>query len=178
MNLKGSKTEVNLNSAFSGESQARNKYTYYASVAKKEGYEYIAQVFQRIADNEKEHAKIWFKHLSKIGNTIDNLADAIAGEKYESTSMYEEFAKTADDEGFHDIAQHFRLVGAIENEHKKEFEDLLVQVKDNVTFCSGDGKPCVWKCMNCGHIYFGTQAPVECPVCSHPQSYFKKGIVI
>ena len=167
----GTKTEKNLEAAFSGESQARNKYTYFASVAKKEGYEQIAALFLKTADNEKEHAKMWFKELDGISDTAANLAAAAAGENYEWTDMYEDFAKTADEEGFHELAQRFRLVAAIEKHHEERYRALLHNVEMASVFEKSEVK--VWECRNCGHIVIGTKAPQVCPVCSHPQSYFE-----
>ncbi len=172
MELKGSKTEANLWTAFSGESQARNKYTYYASKAKKDGYEQIAKIFEDTANNEKEHAKLWFKLLKNgIGATADNLADAAAGENYEWTEMYAEFAKVADEEGFTDIARTFRGVAAIEKMHEERYKKLLSNIKEGIVF-SRDGDT-IWECSNCGHIHIGKNAPEICPVCAHPQAYFK-----
>ncbi len=172
MELKGSKTEANLWTAFSGESQARNKYTYYASKAKKDGYEQIAKIFEDTANNEKEHAKLWFKLLKNgIGSTVENLEDAAAGENYEWTEMYAEFAKVADEEGFADIARTFRGVAAIEKAHEERYKKLLANIKEGVVF-SRDGDT-VWECANCGHIHIGKKAPQVCPVCAHPQAYFK-----
>lgn len=172
MELKGSKTEANLWTAFSGESQARNKYTYYASKAKKDGYEQIAKIFEDTANNEKEHAKLWFKLLKNgIGSTAENLEDAAAGENYEWTEMYAEFAKVADEEGFTDIARTFRGVAAIEKAHEERYKKLLANIKEGVVF-SRDGDT-VWECANCGHIHIGKKAPQVCPVCAHPQAYFK-----
>lgn len=171
MELKGTKTEANLLSAFAGESQARNKYTYFASVAKKEGYEQIAEIFLKTADNEKEHAKMWFKALSGIGNTKANLAAAADGENYEWTDMYEEFAKTAESEGFADLARKFRLVAAIEKHHEERYRALLKNVETAAVFEKSEVK--VWECRNCGHIIVGTKAPEVCPTCAHPQSYFE-----
>lgn len=170
--LKGSKTEANLAAAFAGESQARNKYTYYASKAKKEGYNQIADLFLETADNEKEHAKIWFKLLHDgVGTTAENLKDAAAGENYEWTSMYSTFAKEAKEEGFDQIAALFEAVGKIEKEHEERYLTLLANVEGNSVFQKGD--IVIWKCANCGHIHVGTSAPETCPVCNHPQSYFQ-----
>ena len=170
--LKGSKTETNLAAAFAGESQARNKYTYYASKAKKEGYNQIADLFLETADNEKEHAKIWFKLLHDgVGTTAENLKDAAAGENYEWTSMYNTFAKEAQEEGFDQIAALFEAVGKIEKEHEERYLTLLANVEGNSVFQKGD--IVIWKCANCGHIHVGTSAPEVCPVCNHPQSYFQ-----
>ncbi len=174
MNLKGTKTEANLQAAFAGESQARNKYTYYASKARKEGYEQIAAIFEETAANEKEHAKMWFKllHDNSIPDTITNLTDAAAGENYEWTDMYEQFAKEAREEGFDRIAYLFEAVGAIEKTHEARYKKLLENVQDGLVFSSeGDA---IWECRNCGHIYIGKEAPKVCPVCAHPQSYFQK----
>ena len=173
MELKGSKTEQNLMTAFAGESQARNKYTYFASKAKKEGYEQIAAIFQETADNEKEHAKIWFKLLNggEIGTTAENLNAAADGENYEWTDMYAEFAKIAKEEGFDHIAYLFEEVGKIEKEHEERYLKLLENVKDGKVFEAGEVK--IWKCRNCGHIVIGKQAPEICPVCSHPKAYFE-----
>ena len=174
MNLKGTKTEANLQAAFAGESQARNKYTYYASKARKEGYEQIAAIFEETAANEKEHAKMWFKllHDKSIPDTITNLTDAAAGENYEWTDMYEQFAKDAREEGFERIAYLFEAVGAIEKTHEARYKKLLENVQDGLVFSSeGDA---IWECRNCGHIYIGKEAPKVCPVCAHPQSYFQK----
>ena len=167
----GTKTEKNLEAAFSGESQARNKYTYFASVAKKEGYEQIAALFLKTADNEKEHAKMWFKELDGISDTAANLAAAAAGENYEWTDMYEDFAKTADEEGLHALAAKFRMVGEIEKHHEERYRALLKNVETASVFEKSEVK--VWECRNCGHIVIGTKAPQVCPVCSHPQSYFE-----
>ena len=173
MELKGSKTEQNLMTAFAGESQARNKYTYFASKAKKEGYEQIAAIFQETADNEKEHAKMWFKLLNggEIGTTAENLNAAADGENYEWTDMYAEFAKIAKEEGFDHIAYLFEEVGKIEKEHEERYLKLLENVKDGKVFEAGEVK--IWKCRNCGHIDVGTKAPEVCPVCSHPKAYFE-----
>ena len=171
--LKGSKTEKNLWEAFAGESQARNKYTYFASKAKKEGYEQIAAIFQETADNEKEHAKIWFKLLNdgKIPTTAENLKAAADGENYEWTDMYDRMAKEAKEEGFDHIAFLFEAVGKIEKEHEERYKKLLDNVNGELVF-SKDGDK-IWKCRNCGHIVIGKQAPEICPVCSHPKSYFE-----
>lgn len=168
---KGTKTEKNLEAAFAGESQARNKYTYFASVAKKEGYEQISSLFLKTAENEKEHAKLWFKELQGIGNTADNLSAAADGENYEWTDMYEEFAKTAEEEGFKELAAKFRAVGAIEKHHEERYRALLKNVETAAVFEKSEVK--VWECRNCGHICVGTKAPEVCPVCNHPQSYFE-----
>lgn len=167
----GTKTEQNLRTAFSGESEARNKYTFFASTAKKEGYEQIAALFQKTADNEKEHAKMWFKELQGIGSTADNLLSAAEGENYEWTDMYATFAKEAREEGFDHIADLFEMVGAIEKEHEERYRRLLKNVEDKLVF-SRDGD-CVWQCSNCGHIVVGRQAPEVCPVCAHPKAYFE-----
>ena len=167
----GTKTEKNLEAAFAGESQARNKYTYFASVAKKEGYEQIAELFSKTADNEKEHAKLWFKELNGIGSTADNLKHAAEGENYEWTDMYEEFAKTAEEEGFAELAMKFRLVAAIEKRHEERYRALLNNVETAAVFEKSEVK--VWECRNCGHIVVGTKAPEVCPVCAHPKAYFE-----
>lgn len=167
----GTKTEKNLETAFSGESQARNKYTYFASVAKKEGYEQIASLFLKTADNEKEHAKLWFKELNGIGNTTENLVAAAAGENYEWTDMYAGFAKTAEEEGFPELAAKFRLVAAIEKHHEERYRALLKNIKTAEVFKKSTVK--VWECRNCGHIVVGECAPEVCPTCNHPQSYFE-----
>ena len=171
MELKGSKTEQNLRDAFAGESQARNKYTYFASKAKKEGYVQIANIFQETADNEKEHAKIWFKLLGGIGTTAENLLAAAEGENYEWTDMYAQFAMEAREEGFEDIAKLFDGVGAIEKEHEERYRKLLANLQGGLVF-SKDGDA-IWQCRNCGHIVVGKQAPDVCPVCAHPQAYFQ-----
>lgn len=165
------KTEKNLETAFSGESQARNKYTYFASVAKKEGYEQIASLFLKTADNEKEHAKLWFKELNGIGNTTENLVAAAAGENYEWTDMYAGFAKTAEEEGFPELAAKFRLVAAIEKHHEERYRALLKNIETAEVFKKSTVK--VWECRNCGHIVVGECAPEVCPTCNHPQSYFE-----
>lgn len=167
----GTKTEKNLEAAFAGESGARNKYTYFASVAKKEGYEQIASLFLKTADNEKEHAKMWLKELKGIGSTSENLAAAADGENYEWTDMYEEFAKTAEEEGFTELAEKFRLVAAIEKHHEERYRALLKNVETAQVFEKSEVK--VWECRNCGHIVVGTKAPDVCPTCAHPQSYFE-----
>lgn len=167
----GTKTEKNLEAAFAGESGARNKYTFFASVAKKQGFEQIAELFLKTANNEKEHAKMWLKELEDIGDTAENLAAAAAGENYEWTDMYEGFAKTADEEGFPELAEKFRLVGAIEKQHEERYRALLHNVETAEVFKKSDVK--VWECRNCGHIVVGTAAPEVCPVCAHPQSYFE-----
>lgn len=171
MNLKGSKTEQNLLTAFAGESQARNKYTYFASVAKKEGYEQIAEIFMQTAENEKEHAKLWFKALGGIGTTAENLVAAAEGENYEWTEMYAEFAKTAEEEGFVALAKQFRAVAAIEKEHEERYRKLLENVETAQVFAKAGIQ--VWICRNCGHIHIGEAAPKVCPVCAHPQAYFE-----
>lgn len=168
---EGTRTEKNLEAAFAGESQARNKYTYFASVAKKEGYEQISSLFLKTAENEKEHAKMWFKELNGIGDTAENLCAAAAGENYEWTDMYDGFAKTAEEEGFHDLAAKFRLVAAIEKSHEERYRALLKNVKTAEVFAKSEVK--VWECRNCGHIVVGTAAPDVCPTCNHPQSYFE-----
>ena len=167
----GTKTEKNLEAAFAGESQARNKYTYFASKAKKEGFEQIAALFQQTADNEKEHAKIWFKELNGIGDTASNLAAAAEGENYEWTDMYDGFAKTAEEEGFHELAAKFRLVAAIEKRHEERYRSLLNNIEMAQVFARSEVK--VWECRNCGHIVVGEKAPEVCPVCDHPQAYFE-----
>ena len=173
MELKGSKTEKNLMAAFAGESQARNKYTFYASKAKKDGFEQIAAIFEETAANEKEHAKIWFKllHDGQIPSTEENLLDAANGENYEWTDMYAEFAQTAEEEGFNHIAYLFREVGKIEKEHEERYRKLLKNINDKLVFTK-DGDA-IWQCRNCGHIVIGKSAPEICPVCNHPQSYFE-----
>ena len=173
MELKGSKTEANLQAAFAGESQARNKYTYYASKAKKDGYVQIANIFEETAANEKEHAKIWFKllHGGAVPSTIENLKDAAEGENYQWTDMYAAFAKDAKEEGFDDIARLFEQVGEIEKEHEERYRKLLANIEEGLVF-SREGD-CIWQCANCGHIVVGKKAPEECPVCAHPQSYFQ-----
>ena len=167
----GTQTEKNLLEAFAGESQARNKYTYFAFKAKKEGYEQIAEIFLKTADNEKEHAKIWFKELEGIGTTADNLKAAADGENFEWTDMYEGFAKTAEKEGFADLAKKFRMVGEIEKRHEERYRALLRNVEAQEVFKKSSVK--VWECRNCGHIVVGEKAPDVCPVCAHPQSYFE-----
>ncbi len=167
----GTKTEKNLMAAFSGESQARNKYTYFASVAKKEGYEQISALFLKTAENEKEHAKLWFKELKGIGNTMENLEAAADGENYEWTDMYDEFAKVADEEGFHELAEKFRGVAEIEKHHEERYRALLKNIENEEVFKKSTVK--VWECRNCGHIVVGTRAPEVCPVCNHPQAYFE-----
>ena len=174
MDLKGSKTEANLMKAFAGESEARNKYTYYASKARKDGYEQIAAIFEETANNEKEHAKLWFKELhgGEVPDTIQNLEDAASGENYEWTNMYEEFARVAKEEGFNHIAFLFESVGKIEKEHEERYKKLLKNIEDELVF-SNDGDT-IWICRNCGHIVIGKNAPEVCPVCKHPKSYFER----
>ena len=167
----GTQTEKNLWEAFAGESQARNKYTYFASKAKKDGYEQIAALFLKTADNEKEHAKLWFKELGELGNTAENLLHAAEGENYEWTDMYAGFAKTADEEGFPELAAKFRMVAAIEKRHEERYRALLHNVETKQVFEKSEVK--VWECRNCGHIIVGTKAPQLCPTCAHPQSYFE-----
>ncbi|MDD4066355.1 MAG: rubrerythrin family protein [Clostridia bacterium] len=173
MELKGSKTEANLMAAFAGESQARNKYTYYSSKAKKDGYEQIAAIFEETAENEKEHAKMWFKllHDGEVPGTVENLKDAVAGENFEWTDMYAGFAKIAKDEGFDKIAYLFEEVGKIEKEHEERYKQLLENVEDEKVFARGNIK--IWKCRNCGHIHIAVNAPALCPVCDHPQAFFE-----
>ena len=172
MELKGSRTEANLMTAFAGESQARNKYTYYASKAKKDGYVQIAQIFEETANNEKEHAKIWFKllHNGGIPTTVENLKDAAAGENYEWTEMYAEFAKVAKEEGFDHIAALFEMVAKIEKDHEERYKKLLANIEGGLVF-SRDGDM-MWICSNCGHVHIGKEAPEICPVCAHPKAYF------
>ena len=167
----GTQTEKNLEAAFAGESQARNKYTYFASRAKKEGFEQIAALFLETAENEKEHGKLWFKELNGINDTAQNLADAAAGENYEWTDMYEGFAKTAEEEGFTELAIKFRMVAAIEKRHEERYRALLKNVETAEVFKRSEVK--VWECRNCGHIVVGTSAPEICPVCAHPKAYFE-----
>lgn len=167
----GTQSEKNLMTAFAGESEARNKYTFFASVAKKQGFEQIAALFLKTADNEKEHAKLWFKELNGIGDTADNLKAAAAGENYEWTDMYDSFAKTAEEEGFPELAARFRLVGAIEKHHEERYRALLHNIETAEVFAKSEVK--VWECRNCGHIVVGPQAPEVCPTCNHPQSYFE-----
>lgn len=167
----GTQSEKNLMTAFAGESEARNKYTFFASVAKKQGFEQIAALFLKTADNEKEHAKLWFKELNGIGDTADNLKAVAAGENYEWTDMYDSFAKTAEEEGFPELAARFRLVGAIEKHHEERYRALLHNIETAEVFAKSEVK--VWECRNCGHIVVGTQAPEVCPTCNHPQSYFE-----
>lgn len=168
---EGTQTEKNLEAAFSGESQARNKYTYFASVAKKEGYEQISALFLKTAENEREHAKMWFKELAGLGDTTKNLLAAAEGENYEWTDMYDGFAKTADEEGFPELAEKFRLVAAIEKTHEERYRALLKNIEMAEVFAKSEVK--VWECRNCGHIVVGTEAPDVCPTCNHPQSYFE-----
>ena len=167
----GTKTEKNLEAAFAGESQARNKYTYFASVAKREGYEQMSAIFLKTADNEKEHAKMWLKELEGIGNTVENLKAAAGGENHEWTDMYEGFAATAEEEGFPELAKKFRLVAAIEKHHEERYRALLKNIETLQVFEKSEVK--IWECRNCGHIVVGTQAPDICPVCNHPQAYFE-----
>ena len=171
MELKGSKTEKNLMTAFAGESQARNKYTYFASVAKKEGYEQISEIFQKTADNEKEHAKLWFKALGELGNTPENLKAAAAGENYEWTDMYATFAKEAEEEGFEKLAYQFRAVAEIEKTHEERYRALLNNIEVKQVFEKAG--VVVWECRNCGHLHMGVSAPEVCPVCAHPRAYFE-----
>ena len=171
MELKGSKTEQNLCTAFAGESQARNKYTYFASVAKKEGYEQIAEIFTKTAENEKEHAKMWFKALGELGSTAENLLHAAEGENYEWTDMYDTFAKEAEEEGFSELACKFRAVAAIEKAHEERYRALLSNVELQKVFEKSEET--MWECRNCGHLVIGKKAPAVCPVCAHPQSYFE-----
>ena len=171
MELKGSKTEKNLMEAFAGESQARNKYTYFASVAKKEGYEQIAAIFEATANNEKEHAKLWFKALGELGNTAQNLLHAAEGENYEWTDMYDRFAKDAEEEGFTALAAQFRMVAKIEKSHEERYRKLLNNVEIQAVFEKAEET--MWECRNCGHLVMGKKAPEICPVCAHPKSYFE-----
>ena len=173
MELKGSRTEANLMAAFAGESQARNKYTYYASKARKDGYEQIAAIFEETAKNEMEHAKIWFKelHNGEVPGTVENLKDAAAGENYEWTDMYAEFAKVAKEEGFTRLAYLFDAVGKIEQEHEERYRKLVANIEEGIVF-SRDGDR-IWICSNCGHVHVGKNAPEICPVCAHPKAYFK-----
>lgn len=171
MELKGSKTEKNLMEAFAGESQARNKYTFFASVAKKEGYEQIAEIFTKTAGNEKEHAELWFKALGGVGTTAENLLSAALGENGEWTEMYARMAKEADEEGFAELAEQFRGAGAIEKTHEERYRKLLQNVEEGKVFKKAE--PTRWECRNCGHIVFGTEAPKICPVCKHAESYFE-----
>ena len=170
MELKGSRTEQNLLTAFAGESQARNKYTYFASKAKKDGYVQIANIFEETANNEKEHAKLWFKALGGIGSTPENLLHAAEGENFEWTEMYKEFAKVAREEGFLELAKQFEGVAEIEKRHEERYRKLLANIEGGLVF-SKDGDT-IWECANCGHIHIGKEAPLECPVCAHPQAYF------
>ena len=169
--LKGTKTEQNLMAAFAGESQARNKYTYFASVAKKEGYEQIAELFLKTAENEKEHAKLWFRALGGIGTTAENLLAAAEGENYEWTDMYDQFARDAEEEGFTQLAYQFRAVAAIEKSHEERYRALLHNVEMQEVFAKGE--MAMWECRNCGHLVMGKKAPAMCPVCQHPQSFFE-----
>ena len=171
MDLKGSKTEQNLRDAFSGESEARNKYTYFASVAKKEGYQQIAAIFEETANNEKEHAKMWFKELQGIGTTADNLLAAANGENYEWTDMYATFAEEAEEEGFTELAKRVRMVAAIEKSHEERYRALLNNVEMQAVFAKSEET--MWECRNCGHLVMGKKAPEVCPVCKHPQAYFE-----
>lgn len=170
-NLKGTKTEANLLAAFAGESQARNKYTYFASVAKKEGYEQISAIFLKTADNEKEHAKMWFKELGELGKTAENLLAAAEGENYEWTDMYAQFARDAKEEGFTELAAKFEAVGAIEKSHEERYRALLNNIDMQAVFAKSEEK--MWECRNCGHLVMGKKAPAVCPVCAHPQAYFE-----
>ncbi|MBR5586570.1 MAG: rubrerythrin family protein [Clostridia bacterium] len=171
MELKGSKTEKNLMEAFAGESQARNKYTYFASVAKKEGYQQISAIFEETANNEKEHAKLWFKALGELGDTAQNLLHAADGENYEWTDMYDRFAKDAEEEGFKALAAQFRMVAAIEKTHEERYRKLLKNVEAQEVFAKSEQT--IWECRNCGHLVMGKKAPEVCPVCAHPQAYFE-----
>jgi len=171
MNLKGTKTEANLKAAFAGESQARNKYTYFASVAKKEGYEQIAEIFTKTAENEKEHAKLWFKALGELGDTSANLLHAAEGENYEWTDMYENFAKDAEAEGFTALAAQFRMVGKIEKAHEERYRALLKNIEMQKVFEKAEET--MWECRNCGHLVMGKKSPEICPVCAHPKSFFE-----
>ena len=171
MELKGSKTEANLWTAFAGESQARNKYTYYSSVAQKEGYEQIAALFLKTAENEKAHAKMWFEELHGLGDTAENLLHAAEGENYEWTDMYDGFAKTAEEEGFPELAAKFRLVAAIEKRHEERYRALAANLKEGKVFAREEQQ--VWVCRNCGYTHIGKSAPLKCPVCAHPQSFFE-----
>lgn len=171
MKFKGSKTEKNLMTAFAGESEARNKYNFYASQAKKDGYEQISDFFNKTADNEKEHAKLWFKALGKLNDTASNLVDAAAGENYEWTSMYKEFAKVAKEEGFTELAKQFAGVAKIEKEHEQRYKDLLENIKNDVVFKRKEST--IWICRNCGHQHVGNSAPELCPVCVHPKAHFE-----
>ena len=171
MELKDSKTQASLMAAFAGESQARNKYTFYAAAARREGYEQIAEIFEETADNEREHAEIWFKLLEGIGDTKANLLAGVAGENYEWTTMYDEFAKTAEKEGFSEIAAKFRMVGAIEKTHEERYQKFLDSIVDGTIFAKDE--EVLWQCLNCGHEYYGKEAPGICPVCGHLQAYFR-----
>ncbi len=171
----GTQTEKNLMAAFAGESEARNKYTYFASKAKKEGFEQIAALFLKTADNEKEHAKLWFKELNGIGDTAENLLSAAEGENYEWTTMYDEFAKTAEEEGFAEIAAKFRGVAAVEKAHEERYNKLVERIESGEVFEREGVK--VWKCLNCGHLHVGAEAPEVCPVCNHPKAYFEEQVV-
>jgi len=171
MNLKGTRTEANLMAAFAGESQARNKYTYFASAAKKEGYEQISEIFLKTAENEKEHAKLWFKALGGIGNTAENLLHAAEGENYEWTDMYKHFAEVAEEEGFIDLAQQFRAVAEIEKTHEERYRALLKNIETKTVFEKENN--ILWECRNCGHLTYSKDAPEVCPVCNHPQSFFE-----
>ena len=171
MKYAGTKTEKNLMAAFAGESQARNKYTYFASVARKEGYEQIAAIFEQTANNEKEHAKLWFKALGELGNTAENLLHAAEGENYEWTDMYDTFAKEAEEEGFKALAAQFRMVAAIEKSHEERYRKLLANVEGGLVFSRDNDM--MWECSNCGHVVVGKQAPEMCPVCAHPKSFFE-----
>ena len=171
----GTKTEANLRAAFAGESQARNQYTFFASVAKKEGYEQMAALFLKTAENEKEHAKLWLKELAGIGDTKANLAAAAAGENYEWTDMYQDFAKTAEEEGFAEIAAKFRGVAAVEKAHEERYNKLVERIESGEVFEREGVK--VWKCLNCGHLHVGAEAPEVCPVCNHPKAYFEEQVV-
>ena len=173
--LKGTQTEKNLQTAFAGESQARNKYTYFAGVARKEGYQQIAAIFEETAANEKEHAAIWFKALGGIGTTEENLKAAASGENYEWTTMYDEFAKTAEEEGFAEIAEKFRGVAAVEKAHEERYNKLVERIESGEVFEREGVK--VWKCLNCGHLHVGAEAPEVCPVCNHPKAYFEEQVV-
>lgn len=172
MELENSNTKKNLEIAFSCESQARSKYTYFASIAKKEGYEQIGEVFSKIADNEKEHARMWLKYLGGIKTTVENLQSAAEGEKYESETMYDKFSKIAAEEGFFEISEKFLRVGDIEGKHEERFSKLVQNIKTNEVF-EKKLEVCIWECRNCGYIHYGLKAPLMCPVCSHPQSYFE-----
>ncbi len=174
MELKGSKTEANLMAAFAGESQARNKYTFYASKAKKEGYEQIAAIFEETANNEKEHAKLWFKYLhgGEVGPTTENLVDAASGEHYEWTEMYKGFADVAQEEGFADIASTMRMIATVEKTHEERYQKLIQNLKEDIVFKAGE--EVVWVCRNCGYVHIGKTAPAQCPACKHPQSYFER----